>query len=150
MRRRIEEGDVVVTARDAVSGVIDVEYANATSTVAKTVWNRGTHRAGEYGSRVLSDFLGERGFPFPKSLYAVADTLRVAVGDNPDALIVDFFAGSGTTLHATALLNHEDGGRRRSVVVTTTRWRRRWPTGSAPTDTALATQSSSNTASSRR
>lgn len=62
--------------------------------------------------------LGERRFPFPKSLYAVADTLRVVVGDNPEALVVDFFAGSGTTLHATALLNYEDGGRRRSVVVT--------------------------------
>lgn len=118
MRRRIEEGDIVVTGRDPLNGAVNVEYANATSTVAKTVWNRGTHRAGEYGSRVLSDFLGERRFPFPKSLHAVADTLRVAVGDNPDALIVDFFAGSGTTLHATALLNQEDGGRRRSIIVT--------------------------------
>jgi adenine-specific DNA-methyltransferase len=118
MQRRIEDGDIVVTGRDPVNGAVNVEYANATSTVAKTVWNRGTHRAGEYGSRVLSDFLGERRFPFPKSLYAVADTLRVAVGNNPDALIVDFFAGSGTTLHATALLNDEDGGRRRSIVVT--------------------------------
>lgn len=118
MRRRIQEGDIVVTGRDPVNGAVNVEYANATSTVAKTVWNRSTHRAGEYGSRVLSDFLGERRFPFPKSLYTVADTLRVAMGDNPDALVVDFFAGSGTTLHATALLNHEDGGRRRSIVVT--------------------------------
>ncbi len=118
MRKRIEEGDIVVTAHDPVTGAVEVEYANATSTVAKTVWSRGSHRAGEYGSRVLADFLGERGFQFPKSVYAVTDALRIAVGDKPDALIVDFFAGSGTTLHATALLNREDAGRRRSVVVT--------------------------------
>ncbi|MEP7224770.1 MAG: site-specific DNA-methyltransferase, partial [Actinomycetota bacterium] len=36
----------------------------------------------------------------------------------PDALIVDFFAGSGTTLHATMLLNTADDGRRRCVLVT--------------------------------
>src|SRR5262249_7786506 len=57
-------------------------------------------------------------FPFPKSLYAVRDCLAAVVGDRPNALIVDFFAGSGTTMHATCLLNSEDGGARRSVLVT--------------------------------
>ncbi len=46
------------------------------------------------------------------------DCLRLFVGDRPDALIVDFFAGSGTTLHATCMLNATDGGRRRCVLVT--------------------------------
>ena len=112
MRRRIADGDIVITGKHPDTGAVNVTYANATSTIAKTVWSRGTHRAGEYGSRVLSDFLGERRFPFPKSIYAVADTLRIAIGDRPDALVVDFFAGSGTTFHATALLNREDDGRR--------------------------------------
>jgi adenine-specific DNA-methyltransferase len=40
------------------------------------------------------------------------------VRNRPEALILDFFAGSGTTLHATCLLNAEDGGRRRSIMVT--------------------------------
>ena len=57
-------------------------------------------------------------FPFPKSLYSVADCLKVSGADNPKALILDFFAGSGTTFHATALLNSEDGGRRRCILVT--------------------------------
>jgi adenine-specific DNA-methyltransferase len=57
-------------------------------------------------------------FPFPKSLYAVEDTLRFVVGDNPDAVVLDFFAGSGTTMHATCLMNWRDGGRRRSISVT--------------------------------
>ena len=59
----------------------------------------------------------DRKFPYPKSLYAVADALRVVV-QKQDALILDFFAGSGTTLHAVNLLNAEDGGRRRCILVT--------------------------------
>lgn len=59
-----------------------------------------------------------RTFAFPKSLYAVRDALATVIGDRKDALILDFFAGSGTTLHATALLNAEDGGNRRCVLVT--------------------------------
>ena len=59
-----------------------------------------------------------RSFPFPKSLYAVEDALRFYVKNKPDALIIDFFGGSGTTTHAVARLNRQDGGRRRSIVVT--------------------------------
>ncbi len=57
-------------------------------------------------------------FPFPKSVFAVRDALAAVVHNRPDALIVDFFAGSGTTFNATCLLNAEDGGRRRSLLVT--------------------------------
>jgi adenine-specific DNA-methyltransferase len=59
-----------------------------------------------------------RSFPYPKSLYAVEDALRIAVAGNPDALVLDFFAGSGTTAHAVFRLNRQDGGRRRSIMVT--------------------------------
>ncbi|MEU9976084.1 DNA methyltransferase [Streptomyces sp. NPDC051014] len=62
--------------------------------------------------------LGEKRFEFPKSLYAVEDSLRFIVADKPDAVIVDFFAGSGTTAHAVMRLNRQDGGRRRSISVT--------------------------------
>lgn len=44
--------------------------------------------------------------------------LRFFVSNKPNALIVDFFAGSGTTLHAVNLLNTEDGGNRRCIIVT--------------------------------
>jgi len=59
-----------------------------------------------------------REFPFPKSLYAVQDCLKAIVRNKKDALILDFFAGSGTTLHATCLLNCEDDGNRRCILVT--------------------------------
>jgi adenine-specific DNA-methyltransferase len=85
----------------------------------KTVWWETRHDAGTHGTTLLNTFLGSRGaFSFPKSVYAVRDTLATVVRDRPNALIVDFFAGSGTTLHATWMLNQEDGGARRCVLVT--------------------------------
>lgn len=85
----------------------------------RTVWWRKSHDAGTHGSTLIARLLGRRNaFPFPKSVYAVKDSLEAVVRDRPDALILDFFAGSGTTLHATALLNAEDGGRRRCILVT--------------------------------
>jgi adenine-specific DNA-methyltransferase len=59
-----------------------------------------------------------RSFPFPKSLYAVEDALRIAVADKPRAVVLDFFGGSGTTSHAVARLNRQDGGERHSILVT--------------------------------
>ena len=84
----------------------------------KTVWHRTRHDAGVGGSDVLRSLLGERAFPFPKSLYAVRDTLAALTGHRKDAVIVDFFAGSGTTAHAAALLNANDYGNRRCILVT--------------------------------
>jgi adenine-specific DNA-methyltransferase len=85
----------------------------------KTVWTDSAYDAGTHGTELLRRLLGEpRLFPFPKSLYAVKDCLAAVVGNRPNALVVDFFAGSGTTFHATCLLNLEDGGSRRSILVT--------------------------------
>ena len=60
----------------------------------------------------------DRRFPFPKSLYAVEDCLRHVIAEKRAATVVDFFAGSGTTLHAVMRLNKQDGGRRQSIMVT--------------------------------
>lgn len=81
-------------------------------------WNIASHDAGVNGSNLVIKILKNRQFSFPKSLYAVRDTIRFFVAGKPNALIVDFFAGSGTTLHAVNLLNAEDGGERRCIMVT--------------------------------
>ena len=59
-----------------------------------------------------------RKFPFPKSLYAVEDALRFFVANKPEAIILDFFSGSGTTAHAVMRLNKQDDGRRQCISVT--------------------------------
>lgn len=116
--RRIEAGQIKVTGR-RIDGSVELEAdGEQTRRIAKTVWNRPSHKAGEYGSSLVKKFTGNRAFPFPKSLYAVEDALRIAVADRPNALVVDFFAGSGTTAHAVMRLNRQDGGTRRSIMVT--------------------------------
>lgn len=119
--QKIESGEILVSGRDLQGAVIvlpNLELARGRRTVAKTVWNRPTHHAGWHGTNLVSAMLPGRTFPFPKSLYSVVDALRLAVGDKSTALILDFFAGSGTTLNAVNLLNATDGGQRRCILVT--------------------------------
>ena len=117
--RAIETGEIVVCGRDD-KGALVVEYADAESKKSspKTVWSRSAHSASEHGSGLLTRLLPGRVFPYPKSLYAVEDSLRLFVSKNPCAIIVDFFAGSGTTAHAVMRLNKQDGGRRQCISVT--------------------------------
>lgn len=67
---------------------------------------------------MLRALLPERKFPFPKSLFAVEDAIRFFVGDKPNAIVLDFFSGSGTTAHAVMRLNRQDGGQRQSICIT--------------------------------
>ena len=83
----------------------------------RTLWGRDSHDAQRYGTNILNQIIGNR-FAFPKSLYAVRDALKFFVANKPGALIVDFFTGNGTTLHAVNLLNAEDGGNRRCILFT--------------------------------
>lgn len=93
----------------------DTEYVMATP---GDIWKIASHDSTQYGSRLLGNIFTNKRFTFPKSLYAVKDCLYFFTANNPNALIVDFFAGSGTTLHAVNLLNAEDGGNRRCILVT--------------------------------
>jgi adenine-specific DNA-methyltransferase len=86
--------------------------------IPKTVWKRTRHDAGKWGSRTIRELLDNVKFDYAKSPYAVADTLLTVVSDKPQAIILDFFAGSATTLHATAMLNLADGGARQCLLVT--------------------------------
>lgn len=83
-----------------------------------TVWYRTAHDAGWHGTRLLDKFIPNRDFDYAKSLYAVEDTVRFFVKDKPNATVLDFFSGSGTTAHAVMRLNKQDGGKRRSISVT--------------------------------
>lgn len=115
--KRIEIGEVIIQGLDETGGAQLVEKSGGSLRAPKTVWNKVSHNAGWHGSKLLAKMLLDRKFPYPKSLYAVEDALKVVL-KKEDALIVDFFAGSGTTLHAVNLLNAEDGGKRRCIIVT--------------------------------
>lgn len=116
----IEKGIILVDKRDLYGNIVSGHYANVEDDTARPrkVWVDSTHNASTYGTLLLKKIIGEKRFDFPKSLYAVHDTIRFFVANKPNALILDFFAGSGTTLHAVNLLNKEDGGHRRCIMVT--------------------------------
>lgn len=94
---------------------IDTDHVLA---IPGDIWQISTHDATQYGSRLLGNIFAGKRFTFPKSLYAEHDAIRFFTANKPTALIVDFFAGSGTTMHAVNLLNAEDGGHRRCIMVT--------------------------------
>jgi adenine-specific DNA-methyltransferase len=119
LREQIEGGILEIVGRNPVTNVVDVRYAEIADRRIKTVWKRSRHDAGAYGSAMLKELLGRtEAFSFPKSLYAVEDTILPLVRARKNAIILDFFAGSGTTFHATCLMNWRDGGRRVSISVT--------------------------------
>ncbi len=112
----IDAGNLIVTGRDSDGGITG-NYSEGKAQMPQNQWNIASHNATTYGTNLLKDIIGNR-FTFPKSLYAVHDCLRHAIRDKKDALVVDFFAGSGTTLHAINLMNAVDGGCRRCILVT--------------------------------
>lgn len=113
---RIENGEIEVLGKDEEGTVILGNTAKAKR--PSSVWNMQSHDAGSKGKNMLTAMLPYTDFTYPKSLYAVKDSIRFFVNNKPNALIVDFFAGSGTTMHAVNLLNAEDGGSRRCIMIT--------------------------------
>ncbi len=117
---KIDSGEIIIDERNSQGAIISGHLANQEdqSLRPRRVWHLPTHNASSFGTLMIKKFLYNKRFDFPKSLYSVHDALRFVVADKPDAIIVDFFAGSGTTLHAVNLLNAEDGGRRHCIMVT--------------------------------
>lgn len=81
-----------------------------------TVWDKPEYSSSTFGANLLSDIIGKGIFSYPKSLFAVIDSLKVANASN-DAIVLDFFSGSASTAHATMQLNVEDGGHRKFIMV---------------------------------
>lgn len=82
-----------------------------------TIWKYSEVGHSQDATKELkSIFDGESRFIYPKSLRLIKRLISLYVENN--SIILDFFAGSGTTLHATMQLNAEDGGRRKCILVT--------------------------------
>lgn len=82
----------------------------------KTVWTGSKYSANSYGSRILNEMLPSNSFTFPKSIYTVRDCIDAGLNNQKSGLILDYFAGSGTTGHAVINLNREDGGNRKYTI----------------------------------
>jgi adenine-specific DNA-methyltransferase len=118
-----------VFARDTVEDISDELFVSNNNGVFqimrtkskgsfKTVWSDNSYYANIHGSKLLNNITGNKVFDFPKSVYTVKDCLfAVSKIQKGNGLIIDYFAGSGTTGHATIKLNREDGGKRKYILV---------------------------------
>ena len=114
----ITDGTIKVTGRGKDGSVQGAKPVDDETPTPKRVWNMPSHNAERGGTLLLSKLIPGRRFPFPKSLYGIEDVLRFFVGNKSDAIVLDFFAGSGTTAHAVMRLNHQDSGRRQCICIT--------------------------------
>ena len=113
-KKRAQDGELIISNSGTVYQTIDHDGKRETlfSNWTDTKFNAGTH-----GSNLLSD-LGLRGaFDYPKSIYTLETALWAQTFGDHRAIILDYFAGSGTTGHAVLNLNRSDNGKRKYVLV---------------------------------
>lgn len=115
-QKKIQDGVYEIHGHRADGSVVSNSELQAF--IPGTAWRVPSHDASRHGSNLLASMIPGRRFPFPKSLYAVEDVLRFFVAHKPEAVVLDFFSGSGTTAHAVMRLNRQDGGRRQCISVT--------------------------------
>jgi adenine-specific DNA-methyltransferase len=84
--------------------------------IYKNVWTDKKYQSEFHGTNLLKEILGKKAFDYPKSIYAVLDVVRMMT--NKNAVVLDYFAGSGTTGHAVLEANKIDGGSRKFIVCT--------------------------------
>ncbi len=109
----VNKGNIVAKKED---GHISIYEKLREDQVIKTHWIKKEYHGYHFGTKLIQDILGSKKFDFPKSLYLIKDVLKLV--SKKDSVILDFFAGSGTTGHAVLELNKEDGGNRKFILCT--------------------------------
>lgn len=95
----------------------EIEIGKDFGTV-KTVWQDSRYDASIYGTQLVHSLVPDTHFDFPKSVYNTYDCIAPILYERKNAIVLDFFAGSGTTGHAVSILNKEDGGNRQFILCT--------------------------------
>ena len=114
----LEDGTIIINKAKGDGYSLFVKDRIKAGRKARTVWVDPRYDTSSHGATLLLNMFGEKVFDYPKSLWAVRDFLYTAAGENKEAVILDFFAGSGTTGHAVLELNKEDGGKRQFIICT--------------------------------
>ena len=95
----------------------EIEIGKDFGTV-RTVWEGSRYDANENGTKLIHALVPKTNFDFPKSIYNVYDCLAPIIYERKNAIVLDYFAGSGTTGHAVMMLNKEDKGNRKFILCT--------------------------------
>ena len=90
---------------------------NEDGVVSVSSWFDAKHSAVEHGTAFLKNLFGTNPFSYPKSIYAVIDSIYIAGAYTRNSIVLDYFGGSGTTANAVIILNREDGGKRKYILV---------------------------------
>jgi len=109
-RQSVEEIKHLLRAKE-IDGGYDIEIGKDFGTY-KTVWEDSRYDANAYGTQLVKSLVPDCAFDFPKSLWNVYDCLFAAAASDKQAIVLDFFAGSGTTAHAVIELNRDGGDRK--------------------------------------
>lgn len=115
-RQSIDEIKDKLFVKSKDNGEIDI-FRIKDEKIPRTVWFGSRYDASTHGSKIVNKVIEGKTVSFPKSLYAVYDCIYSVVKTDKEAIILDFFAGSGTTANAVMMLNNEDGGNRKFILV---------------------------------
>jgi len=117
LKKRINDVRTRMSKKD--KQIVEIKfYLDEEGVLPKTIWDTKDVNATAYGTTLLRHILGSsQAFSFPKSVFAVQQSLRVIGASDVNSSTLDYFAGSGTTGHAVINLNREDNGRRKYILV---------------------------------
>ena len=87
------------------------------NSLPKTWWKKKKYASATHGAKELKALFGQKIFDYPKATKLVVDCIDVASCNDDNAVILDFFAGSGTSAHAVINLNKSDGGKRKFILI---------------------------------
>jgi adenine-specific DNA-methyltransferase len=103
----------VVEAKSGFEVYIKERESDYKGEKAKTIWDKSKY-SGQTGTHELKSILGDKLFSYPKSPYLISDVLKITT--KPNDIVLDYFAGSGTTAQAVLELNKEDKGNRKFIL----------------------------------
>ena len=117
--RMLEEGRIWF-GKEGKSQPGIIRYFNEVEGMVPWTWwpHEEVGHTDEARKEIQSIFGTQTAFDTPKPVRLIERILRIAT--KPDDIVLDFFAGSGTTAHAVMKLNAEDGGNRRFILVSST------------------------------
>lgn len=105
----VKKGDIIITKNGSGKLTVKIKERLKEESKPKTVWDNPQYDAASHGTKLLEDIMGQsKTFDYPKSLYAVKDAIRILINEKQSPIVLDFFAGSGTTGHAVLELNKEN------------------------------------------
>ena len=116
-------------ARQSIDGVKDLLRVKKVKTrneielgkdygTVRTVWQDSRYDSNEYGTKLVHTLVPDASFDFPKSVFNTYDCIAPILYNRKNAVVLDFFAGSGTTGHAVSIINKEDHGERTVILCT--------------------------------